>query len=372
MEKKTGFHNKTSELGAKYLDMYGYAIPQNYKTSTVEDEYKNVRENVGVIDLSYLPKIEILGPDAETLCQTIFTRDIKRMGHKGVVYTAILNEDGGMVDDGTLFRLCQNTFRFVCGYEETIDYIRGVAEKMGLKITIKDSTDYYSNIAIQGPNSRKLLEKIIWTAATDPDLKDIEAFTFAPARLHYDNGTAIVVSRTGYSGELGYEIWVGPKFAELVWNAVFEAGEEFGVKPFGLDALDLLRVEAGLIFAGYEFDTETDPNEAGIRYVAPLKKQVDNFIGRQALEKRIQKPKKNLIGVELEGEVASGDEITIAGKKIGAITSPIFSPMMNKHIAMAFVEPDHNKIGNEFEVGKVKAKVVEFPFYDPTRSRMRG
>ncbi|MGB1361448.1 MAG: aminomethyltransferase family protein [Alphaproteobacteria bacterium] len=372
MTKQTAFHNKTSALKAEYVEVFGYDIPQEFKSSTVLDEYKSVREKVGVIDLSYLPKIEILGPDAETLCQTVFTRNIKKMGCKSIVYTAICNEDGGMIDDGTLFRNCENTFRFVCGFPETIEHISKVAKDMELKVIVKDATELYANIAIQGPNSRELLDKVIWMSAHDPKPSKMQPFVLAPARLNYDNGTPLVISRTGYSGELGYEIWCGKDAAEEIWDTIFEAGKEYGIQPFGLGALDLLRVEAGLIFGGYEFDTETDPFEAGIGYVAPMKSKPDNFIGKSAIEKRIASPKKALIGLELDSEVAGGDEIQVDGKTVGKITSAIFSPLLNKNIAMAFVEPNHKEIGTKVSVGSVAGVVVEKPFYDPTRSRMRG
>ncbi len=287
MIKKTGFHGRTSQLTEKFVNKSGFFIPQEY--TSAQEEYLNVRNNVGVIDLSYLPKIEILGPDAETLCQTVFTRDIKKLGFKSVTYTAMLNEEGGMIDDGTLFRMCQNTFRFICRFPETIVHISKIAKEMKLKVIVKEATENYNNIAIQGPNSRAVLKKIVWTTADNTGVSVLKPFNFAPARLDFDAGTAIVVSRTGYSGELGYEILMPPSNAEEVWDSVFDAGKEFGIKPFGLYALDLLRIESGLIFTGKDFDGTLTPKEAGIGFVAPLS-QPDDFIGKSALIKRNENP----------------------------------------------------------------------------------
>ena len=380
MTKQTGFHNRTSELTDNYVNLFDYNIPQAYSDTTVTEEYLNVRNNVGVIDLSYLPKIEILGPDAETLCQTIFTRNIKKLGPKSIVYTAMCNEDGGMLDDGTLFRMCDNTFRFICSFPETFDYIQQMACEMHLKVTVKDATDLYSNIAVQGPNSRKVLEKIIWTSAHEPSIGQLACFKLAPARIDFDAGLPMVISRTGYTGEMGYEIWCAPRNAEKIWDAVFEAGKEFDIKPFGLAALDLLRIEAGLIFGGQDFDASVNPYESGIGFVAPLKSQSDDFIGREAIEESVANPTRILTGLEILGTVIAeiDDAVMVDGMQVGVVTSAMYSKVLDKNIAMVRMDIAHSESGIKVEVGKIDgqdarltATIIERPFYDPSRSKMR-
>ena len=380
MTKQTGFHSLTSELTDNYANVFGYNVPQAYSNTTIAEEYLNVRNNVGVIDLSYLPKIEILGPDAETLCQTIFTRNIKKLGPKSIVYTAMCNEEGGMLDNGTLFRMCDNTFRFICSFPETFDYIQQMACEMHLKVTVKDATDLYANIAVQGPNSRKVLEKIIWTSAQEPSIGQLACFRLALARIDFDAGLSIVISRTGYTGEMGYEIWCAPRDAEKIWDAVFEAGKEFDVKPFGLVALDLLRIEAGLIFGGQDFDASVNPYESGIGFVAPLKSQSDDFIGREAIEESIANPTRILTGLEISGTVVAeiDDAVMINGIQVGVVTSAMYSEVLDKNIAMVRMDIAHSESGIKVEVGKIDghdarltATIIERPFYDPSRSKMR-
>ena len=380
MTRTTGFHNKTSELTEQYVELAGFWIPQEYNNSSAREEYMNVRNNVGVLDLSSLPKCEIYGADAEKLCQKTFTRNMDKLGHNSIAYTSICYEHGGMVDDGTLFRLSDTHFRFTGGCPTAAIWIRNKAREYGLNVTVKDSSDTICNIAVQGPNSRKLLKKFIWTDSSVTALEDLACFKFSPAKLHNKNGTPIFVSRTGYTGELGFELWVAPKNADEVWDAVFEAGEEFNVKPFGLGALDLLRIEAGLIFSGLEFDDTTDPFEAGIGFTVPMKSQEADFIGRKAIEHRSANPHQVLIGLELEGNEPAnhGDCVRLGRAQVGVITSAMVSPILNKNIALARVNVMYEELGTKLEVGKldghqkrIKATVIEKPFYDPSRSRMR-
>ncbi len=193
-----------------------------------------------------------------------------------------------------------------------------------------------------------------------------------------------MVSRTGYTGELGYEIFCHPSNAAEIWDAVMEAGKEFDIAPMGLDALDLVRIEAGLIFANYEFDDQTDPFEAGIGFTVPLKSKEDDFIGKDNLIKRKANPQRKLVGLEIEGnEVCGhGDCVHPAGngrEQIGIITSGMKSPVLNKNIALCRMNINYCELDTEVEIGKldghqkrIKAKVVPFPFYDPTKSRVRA
>ena len=193
-----------------------------------------------------------------------------------------------------------------------------------------------------------------------------------------------MVSRTGYTGELGYEIFCHPDDACEVWDAVWQAGEPHGLLPLGLDALDMVRIEAGLVFAGYEFCDQTDPFEAGIGFTVPLKSKEDDFIGREALEQRKANPQRQLVGLELAGNEAAahGDCVHVgqAGRaQIGTVTSATRSPVLKKNIALCRIDTNHAAPGTEVEVGKldghqkrIPAVVVPFPFYDPKKERVRA
>ena len=191
----------------------------------------------------------------------------------------------------------------------------------------------------------------------------------------------LLFQERGYTGELGYEIWCHPKDANEVWDKVWQAGEEFNITPLGLEALDMVRIEAVLIFYGYEFDDQTDPFEAGIGFTVPLKTKEDDFIGKEELIKRKANPQKKLVGLELVGHepAVNGDCVHVGRAQIGVITSGMLSPKLGKNIALCRIDIKYSEIGTDVEIGKldghqkrIGAKVVSFPFYDPTKSRVRA
>ena len=193
----------------------------------------------------------------------------------------------------------------------------------------------------------------------------------------------MVVSRTGYTGELGYEVWCHPKDAVAVWDVVWAAGAPHGIAPMGLAALDTLRIEAGLVFAGHEFDHQTDPFEAGIGFTVPLETKEDDFIGREALVRRKENPRRVLVGLEIDGDepAAQGDSLYRAqdGAQVGEITSATRSPALEKTIALCRMDLSCAEPGTEVAVGKsggpekrLPAKVVRLPFYDPDKTRVRA
>ena len=259
MTKETGFHARTSEHTRNFTEYAGYWLANNYTQHGAIDEYWACREKAAVIDLSPLRKYEVTGPDAELLLQTCVTRDIRRLAVGQVVYTAMCYENGGMIDDGTVFRLGQDNFRWIGGADESGIWLREQAKKLGLQAWVRNSTDQLHNLQVQGPNSRDILKQIIWTRPDQATIEELGWFRFSIARIGDEHGIPLVVSRTGYTGELGYEVFCHPKHAPEVWDATWEAGKEYGLTPLGLEALDMLRVEAGLIFAGYEFSDQTDP-----------------------------------------------------------------------------------------------------------------
>lgn len=382
MTKQTGFHDKFAEHTRNFIEYNGYWLANCFADAGPIEEYHACRQKCVILDLSPLRKFEITGPDAEALCQYIFTRNMKTLAVGGVVYTAMCYEHGGMIDDGTVFRLAKDNFRWIGGNDYGGEWMREQAEKLGLKVLVRASTDQMHNVAVQGPESRDLLRKIVWTAPHNPTMDQLGWFRFTPARLNNESGTPFVLSRTGYTGELGYEVMCHPKDAPEIFDAIWEAGQAHGLKPMGLEALDMVRIEAGLIFAGYDFSDQTDPFEAGIGFTVPLKSKPDDFIGRDALIRRKENPMRKLVGLEIDSavDVGHGDCIHVGRAQVGEVTSAMRSPLLGKNIALARVDVAHADVGTVLEIGKLDGHQKRLPAvvaptvaaYDPTKERPRS
>ncbi len=379
--KETGFHSCFAKHTRDFIEYNGYWLANTMSNHGAIAEYWAAREKAVVMDLSPLRKYEVLGPDAEQLMQLCVTRNMKKLSVGGVVYTAMCYEHGGMIDDGTVFRLGDNNFRWIGGCDTSGIWLREQAQKHGLNAWVKDSTEHHCNIAIQGPISRDILKQVIWTPPTQATLEELQWFRFTVGRIGDLQGIPVVVSRTGYSGELGYEVFCHPKDAVAVFDAIWAVGEPMGMIPLGLEALDMLRIEAGLVFADYEFCDQTNPFEAGIGFTVPLKTQEDDFIGRAAIEERKAHPKEKLVGLDIEGGLVPqhGDCVRIGKAQIGVVTSAMKSPVLGKIIALCRMDVTHAEPGTDVEVGqldglqkRLKAKVVTFPHFDPKKERVRG
>ena len=381
MTKETAFHDRISSRTRNFTEYSGYWIASDFTGLGALDEYWGVRTRAGLMDLSPLRKFEILGPDAEQLLQLCVTRNIRQLATGKVVYSAMCYEHGGIIDDGTLYRLGQDNFRWIGGSEASGLWLREQAEARGLHVWVKSSTDQLHNLALQGPLSRKILTEVVWTPPVRPSISELEWFGFTVGRIGGYDGIPVVVSRTGYSGELGFEVFCHPKDGSEVYDAICTAGEPSGLVPFGLEALDILRIEAGLVFAGQEFDDQTDPFEAGIGFTVALKGTNETFIGREALERRKASPQRRLVGLDLEGNVTpgTGDSIHVGRARVGQVTSATRSPSLGRTIALAHVDVCHADTGSRLEVGqldglqkRIPATVVRFPHYDPDKIRVRS
>ncbi len=381
LTKNTGFYERTSKLTRNFVDARGYWLPNDYTKHGVINEYTACREKAVVIDLSALRKFEILGPDAEELMNYTLTRNVKKLSVGQVVYSSMCYDNGFMFDDGTLLKMSDHGFRWICGDEYAGEWLKEQAKKKNYKVRIKNSSDQISNISLQGPNSRKILEKFIWTPPTQPKISELQWFRFTICRVKELSGIPLLVSRTGYTGELGYEIWCHPTDAPKVWDVVMDAGKDEGLIPAGFGALDLLRIEAGLILFGNEFDGQIDPFEAGVGFTVPLKTKNEDFIGKDTLIKRKENPQKKMVGLELAGKEKAnhGDCVHIGRSQVGIITSGCISPTLNKNIALCRIDVGHSELNTEVEVGKIDghqkripAKIVPFPHYDPKKLKVRS
>ncbi len=381
LTRETAFHPRTSALTRNFVEYRGFWLPTRFTAYGPIEEYYACREGAVIMDLSPLRKFEVLGPDAEALMQYAVTRNVRRLTEGQIVYTAMCYDTGGMLDDGTLFKLGADNFRWIGAEDYDGIWLRQQAERLGLRVWVKSSTAHLHNLAVQGPKSRDILKEVVWTPAGRPRLDELSWFRFTVGRLADMNGAPILVSRTGYTGELGYEVWCHPKDALAVWDAIWEAGRPSNLTPMGMEALDILRIESGLIFSGYEFDDQTDPYEAGIGFTADLRTKEDDFVGKKALIGRREHPQRVLVGLELEGNepAVHGDCVHVGRSQVGVITSGTRSPLLRKNIALCRVAVEYSTVGTEVEVGKldghqkrIPATVAPFPFYDPEKKRPRS
>jgi aminomethyltransferase len=377
LTRESAFHARTSALTRSFVEYKGFWAPEHFAANGVIDEYWACRERAVCIDLSALRKFEVTGPDAEALLQLAVTRDIRRLAVGQVVYTAICHPSGGMMDDGTVFRLGPQNFRFVCGDAYCGVWLRQLAAEQGLQAWCRSSTDQLHNLAVQGPRSRKILAGIAVTPPHQPSVAELGWFRFTIGRI---GDAPVLVSRTGYTGELGYEIWCHPQSGPAVWDSVWAAGAPHGLAPLGMTALDMLRIEAGLVFAGAEFCDQTDPFEAGIGFTVPAKK-AEHFVGDEALARRRAHPHRALVGLTIDSQedVGHGDPVFAGRAQVGVVTSATRSPVLRAHIALARVDVGFGAVGQALEIGKLDGRqkrlaalVTAFPHYDPQKTRVRA
>ena len=377
LTRSTGFDARTRALTRHFIEYRGFWLPGCYTAGGPIAEYWACRERAAIIDLSALRKFEVLGPDAEQLLQLALTRDVRKLAIGQVVYSAMCHPHGGMLDDCTLFRFGPANFRLVAGDDYAGPWLRELASVNGLHVQVKSSTDQLHNVAVQGPASRAILRELVVTPAHQPTLAELGWFRFTIGRLA---GCPVIVSRTGYSGELGYEIWCHPTQACAIWDAVIAAGTPHGLQPLGLAALDMLRIEAGLVFAGYDFCDQTDPFEAGIGFTVPASK-TEAYVGSEALARRREHPQRRLVGLDIHGNdtIAHGDPVHAGRAQVGIVTSVTPSPRLARQIALARVDLSQSAIGTALEIGRldgqqkrIPATVVRFPHYDPDKTRVRG
>ena len=355
--KKTKFYNVHVKEEAKIVEFAGYYMPVQY--SSIIAEHKAVRNSVGVFDVSHMGEVFVKGEKALDFVQNITVNDASKLNPGRVQYSAMCYEDGGIVDDLLVYRLADDEFMLVIN-ASNIDKDFEWMKKNNPGAELQNQSDEYSLLAVQGPNSRNVLQKLT------PDSLDMEYYHFIKTKV---NGMDMIVSRTGYTGELGFELYFkgDEKTAEDLWNAVMEAGKEFDIKPTGLGCRDSLRLEMGFCLYGNDIDQTTNPLEAGLGWITKLKK--DNFIGKDALLKVKELGlKRKLVPVTTDEKAfpRHGYDFTIDGKKIGTVTSGTVSPVLDKPIAMGYVESAYAAEGSKINISirgkEIPAVVVKLPF----------
>ena len=329
--------------------------------------------------MSGLRKYDIVGPDAETLLQRATTRNVAKLAVWRGQYTLMCDAAGTVIDDGTLFRLGHDLFRWCCGSEESGRVLETLAQELGLQVRIHHMGGAMPNLAIQGPKSRDLLRKIVFTQPHVPAMDHLKWFGVTVARLNDREGAPFMLSRSGYTGELGYEIFCAKSDAVAIWDAVMAAGEEFGITPMGSEALGTIRIEAGLAAADAEFAPGVDAFEAGLGFAVDLTKP--EFTGKAALERNAQDPRRVLKGLLLDGPDVPhhGSPVLDGERQVGVVTSATRSPTLGHAIAMARLGVEHAENGARLDIGQLDgrmkrlgATVSDIPFLDPQRKRARA
>ncbi|MEO8229756.1 MAG: aminomethyltransferase family protein [Chloroflexota bacterium] len=397
MSVGTAFHARTEPHNRKmqWREWSGYFAASVY-ADFHDIEYNAIREQAALIDVSPLYKYEVRGRDALRLVDRVITRDATRLREGAVYYTPWCNEDGKVVDDGTVHRMAEDRFRWTAADPQ---YRWLTMNATGLDVVIEDVSESLGAVALQGPWSRAVLE-----AASGESFQDLRYFRRRPTTIA---GALVDVSRTGYTGDLGYELWIPAERAVDVWDALTVAGKPYGIRPAGMIALDVVRLEAGLILLEVDYTSARhamNADQAYSPYEIGLGRLVDTgkaeFVGKRALaaERQAGGPSRRLVGLELAWDdivelydaqglppaapaVVSREHTPLydagGGRQIGRVTSLGWSPILKKPIALASVPGSHEPVGSKLSVewtveakrGRVGATVVQLPFLDLPRKR---
>ncbi|MEM7026400.1 MAG: glycine cleavage T C-terminal barrel domain-containing protein, partial [Pseudomonadota bacterium] len=379
VSEESAFHERLAPITEHFAPARDLWSPVSFPAFGTIGEYWACREKVTVQDMSGLRKYDIIGPDAERLLQLATTRNVAKLAQWRGHYTLMCDQTGSVIDDGTLFRLAPQLFRWCCGTEESGRALQELANKRELQVRINAMRNALPNLAVQGPKSRALMERICFTQPHVPRIDQLRWFGVTVARLRDQEGAPFMLSRSGYTGELGYEVFCAKSDAIALWDEIMEAGEDLGVTPMGSAALNVIRIEAGLAAANAEFAPGVDAFEAGLGFAVDLEKK--EFTGKTALERAQASPRRVLKGLRLcSSDVpAHAAPIFVGERQVGVVTSATYSPMLETAVALARIAVEFAEDGTELEVGqldgrlkRLTANVVASPFIDPQRTRARA
>ncbi|MET3574779.1 glycine cleavage system aminomethyltransferase GcvT [Bhargavaea ullalensis] len=362
---RTPLFDLYSANGAKTIDFGGWDLPVQF--SGIKAEHEAVRTRAGLFDVSHMGEVIVEGPDSTKFLQKLVTNDVSKLTEGRAQYTVMCNEKGGTVDDLLIYKMSGDKYFVVVNAANTEKDVNWMNEHAEGDVTITDVSPDYALLALQGPNAERILSKL-----TDEPLAEIKFFRFKEG---VDiAGKKALVSRTGYTGEDGFEIYASPDSARALWKDLLQAGESDGLVPAGLGARDTLRFEAGLPLYGQELSDDISPLEAGLGFVVKLGKEED-FIGKSALAAQKEEgiPRK-LVGLEMidKGIPRTGYAVYHGEEKVGEVTTGTQSPTLGKNIGNALIKSEFANPGEEVEVEvrkrRLKAKIVETPFYKRSKS----
>lgn len=389
--KTTPFHERTSALcqPQNWRKWAGYFAAGSYE-HTLDREYWAIRNSAALIDVTPLIKYLVKGPDAAALLHRVTTRDIHKMKVGQVAYTGWCDEDGRMIDDGTVSRLDDSTFRLTAA-EPNLRWL--TMNAAGLDAAIAEVTDAVAALSLQGPHSRSVLKRVC-----ESDVDGLKYFRLMKNKIR---GREVTLSRTGYTGDLGYEIWMDNDDALAVWDALMDAGADYGITPVGILAMDMARVEAGLFMLEVDYTSashawiepqKSSPFELGLDWTVALDKP-GYFVGRRALEREKREGSAwKLVGLEVDWEgmeklyrqvglppqipgtaVRASLPVLAGGRQVGYVSTSSWSPLLKKYIALAHLQKPYFEVGTDVRMEitvehhrqHAPAKVVKLPFYEP-------
>lgn len=358
MDKKTPFYDKLVAAGGRMVSFAGYQMPVQFEGLMAE--HAKVREAVGVFDVSHMGRVAVKGSDALAFLNHLVTNDVAALDAYQALYTAMCYPDGGIVDDLLIYRLTDFYLVVINAANNAKDQAWMHENAKGYDVEIIDRTDEMAQLAVQGPKSENVLQKL-----TSADLSKIGFYRGLQAELA---GKSMFISRTGYTGEDGFELYFLASDAAYIWDKLFEAGKPEGIAPIGLGARDTLRLEMKYALYGNDIDKTTNPIEAGLGWVVKLDKP--EFIARDVLLRvKEEKPSRRLVCLEMQGSgiPRQHDAVLSDGENVGEVTSGTFSPSLRKGIAMAYVKSGHTKEGTQLLIatrrGAENAQVVKPPFW---------
>jgi aminomethyltransferase len=352
--KKTALHDVHLGLNAKMVPFAGYEMPIQYHS--IRAEHRRVRDTVGVFDVSHMGEIEVRGDNAIDMVQKVTINDAAALAVGQVQYSAMCYPDGGIIDDLLVYRYPDHFLLVVNAANKDKDF-QWLEENKIPGCELIDISDAVTQIAIQGKMAAATLQKL-----TDIRLEDIKYYWFVEGPI---DGVNMLISRTGYTGEPGFELYFDNQYAVKVWKKVFEAGEEFNIEPIGLGARDSLRMEKKMCLYGNDIDQSTNPLEAGLGWITKLDKS--DFIGKNALVKvKEDGLKRRLVAFVLQdsGFPRKSFEIYKNGTKIGSVTSGTVSPILEKGIGLGYVKKDLSKIGTLIDI-KIRDKMIPAEIVKP-------
>ncbi len=358
--KRTPLFETYSKYGGKTIDFGGWELPVQF--SSIKEEHEAVRTKAGLFDVSHMGEIFVTGAGSLDYLQHLVTNDVSKIQDGQAQYTAMCYEDGGTVDDLLVYKLADEHYLLVVNASNIEKDFEWMEKAKTGDVVLDNASERYGLLALQGPLAETVLQRL-----TDEELSAIKPFRFK--QDVEVAGQQVILSRTGYTGENGFEIYAAPEALGSLWDKILSEGEPEGVVPVGLGARDTLRFEACLALYGQELSENITPLEAGINFVVKLKKEQD-FIGKQALaeQKEAGVPRK-LVGIEMidKGIPRHGYAVYAGNQKIGEVTTGTQSPTLKKNIGLALVSSEYAEVGIELEVEirnkRLKAKTVETPFY---------
>ncbi len=362
--KRTPLYQCHLEAKARIVPFAGYEMPVQY--TGVLEEHRAVRTSVGLFDVSHMGELDVVGRRALDFVQFVTCNDASKLTPGRAHYSGLMTPRGTFVDDLLVHKISDGRYLLVVNAaNKDKDYAYLCAQAVGFDgADVIDRSDDYAQIAIQGPRALETLKKL-----TPVTLSEIKYYRFVEGAV---KGAAAIIARTGYTGEDGFEVYVAPDAAPAVWNALLEAGGEFGIVPAGLGARDTLRFEACMALYGNDIDDTTTPFEAGLGWIVKLEK--GGFLGREALvRQQATGVRRRLVGFEMKGRgiARHGYPVWAGGKKVGTVTSGTHAPTLGKALGMGYVPVELSELGSAVEIEirdqKIAAQVVEMPFYRRAR-----